>query len=1032
MKRTNYLGLSFISLVSIIMFGCGGSTDLADLKEKADAAIEDGDLAEAESILRFALKETPQDAQLLARAGKVYVMQGRLRDAFKVLSIVTQLNPNDSESLASLASIKLAAGMRDQALTDARSALEKDPSHPEAPLILAELAESIEAVAQTKSWLESLSPTPAIHSAIGALYLKARNLALADQHFDEAIKLDPESPLGYAGKFQIYNAQNKPEQALAMLEKAAERAPYRSGLRLHYAKTRQDNEGDQAAREVVDHILKNAPDYLPALTFSAELAATAGDAKTAKAHVKRALQLDPIDPTALRVSGTLSVLDQKIDEAITQLGRALELYPKDLKSNFQMALAYLAKRDIQNAITRLRTVVSINPNHLESNILLATIQMENEDVSGAIITLRDFLTQNSNSVQGYLLLAEAYTRSGNNDAALAIYKSLESAKPGSAELSYLSGLSQLRKSNNSAARSAFESALESNPVHLQSVEQLSALDVIEQNFEAALARIDQTIESSPEKSALHTIRARILHSMGNDDEAVNAFKRSIELDPENATTRTLYARLLEKLDDKSGSIDQLNKILETNPNHVETLLSLGSNHERAKRFDRASEAYHRILEVDEENPTALNNLAHLYSTYFDDIDKAFELAERARAQAPDSPFTADTLGWIVYKRGDYRWAMSLLADAYSKLPGNPEVAYHLASTHYMLGNEPQSTELFRVATSSELGYLGFDDAKRKAAILAINPQTAGSNELEVLKSHIETYPQDAMALLKKANIAKKQSDYEEAQKHLKNVLQLVPDNVSAMISLGEIEYSKGNYQDAQELAQKAIAARTNNADATLLLGNVALKTKQYSWAISVLQELLDSNSDNPELQLALGEAHYQLGESDKAQKFLSVTAERSNNESQKTLAQSLIRILKTDTNTTSLNAKQALEERLKLEPEDANAIATLATLKIREGKLDEARTDFERALQLSPENRLAKLGLAEVLVEKSEDASRAYALASAALSEPSIQNRAIAIQALSLFQQEKNDLGRTQAKDAKLERLPASLSETLSSLLQDS
>ena len=48
---------------------------------------------------------------------------------------------------------------------------------------------------------------------------------------------------------------------------------------------------------------------------------------------------------------------------------------------------------------------------------------------------------------------------------------------------------------------------------------------------------------------------------------------------------------------------------------------------------------------------ALNNLAVLYSDDLGQLDKAYDLAKKAREVAPNDPHIADTLGWILYKEG---------------------------------------------------------------------------------------------------------------------------------------------------------------------------------------------------------------------------------------------------------------------------------------------------------------------------------------------------------------------------------------------
>ena len=63
------------------------------------------------------------------------------------------------------------------------------------------------------------------------------------------------------------------------------------------------------------------------------------------------------------------------------------------------------------------------------------------------------------------------------------------------------------------------------------------------------------------------------------------------------------------------------------------------------------------------------------------------MAEQARQLQPDNAYIADTLGWILYRRGDYARALRLLGEAAEKLPTAAETQYHLGMTHYMMGEE---------------------------------------------------------------------------------------------------------------------------------------------------------------------------------------------------------------------------------------------------------------------------------------------------------------------------------------------------------
>jgi Tfp pilus assembly protein PilF len=93
---------------------------------------------------------------------------------------------------------------------------------------------------------------------------------------------------------------------------------------------------------------------------------------------------------------------------------------------------------------------------------------------------------------------------------------------------------------------------------------------------------------------------------------------------------------------------------------------------------------------------ALNNLAYIYADKLNNVDKAYELAQKARKLRSD-PSVADTLGWVLYKKGDYQQAQTLLQESAGKLPQNSDVQFHLGMASYMMGQADTARAAFQQA-----------------------------------------------------------------------------------------------------------------------------------------------------------------------------------------------------------------------------------------------------------------------------------------------------------------------------------------------
>ena len=92
------------------------------------------------------------------------------------------------------------------------------------------------------------------------------------------------------------------------------------------------------------------------------------------------------------------------------------------------------------------------------------------------------------------------------------------------------------------------------------------------------------------------------------------------------------------------ALDQLQAQLSKNPNNAPALMTLALLYERMKDFPQARDAYKKVLSINPNFVPALNNLAYLYAERLNDLEKAYELARKARELQADDPAIADTLG----------------------------------------------------------------------------------------------------------------------------------------------------------------------------------------------------------------------------------------------------------------------------------------------------------------------------------------------------------------------------------------------------
>src|SRR5262249_25541617 len=182
------------------------------------------------------------------------------------------------------------------------------------------------------------------------------------------------------------------------------------------------------------------------------------------------------------------------------------------------------------------------------------------------------------------------------------------------------------------------------------------------------------------------LRGKIYLAQQDFTHAEPDLLKAIELDPKLEPGYLLLAQLYVASNRAEEAIARLTAFVEKNKT-VPALMQLAVINQQLKNFAAARDAYEQLLAVAPNSALALNNLAVLYSERLGEFDKAYDLAKKANEAAPNEPHLADTLGWILFKKGDYGNALRLLQESAGKLPDLPEVQFHLGMAHYMLGEE---------------------------------------------------------------------------------------------------------------------------------------------------------------------------------------------------------------------------------------------------------------------------------------------------------------------------------------------------------
>lgn len=968
-------------LCAITGVSCSPSASKARHLEQADRYYEAGEYDKAEVEYISVLHVDSQDPHCLGRLGLVYFQQGRMDRALPLLLRSFELDSSNLDVRLKLGLVYLAMGKLKEARDEALFVMDRKPQDEEAPILLAETAATPKAAEETRQRLQkALQATgekASLQVALGNLSLRQRDLPAAEAAFKRALALDPKSSAAYSALGNVYWSQNDLKQAEQAFQAAAEFAPLRSPRRLKYAQFKVRNGDAEAGKRVLEEIVQKAPDYLPASAQLAELAFREKRYDDCDALLKRILTRDPLNYEAMLLSGRLKLVKGETAKAISEFEGMLFRYPKAAFVRYQLALAYLVDNEPGKARNTLGEAVSLNPDLVEAALLLAELKIRAGDLSSTVVFLKQFIQQHPQIAQGWLLLAEACRALNNLDDALGVYRKFEELFPKSPEVALQTGLVHLQQGKKDEARKAFEKALELTPGYLPAMDQLVDLDLAGKQYAAALQRIGKELEKNPKQAHLCFLQARVFLAQRDTKQAEAALRKAVELQPDFHAAYFLLAQLYVTSNQRQKAMEELFAVVAKNPKDVASLMLIGMIYDYEKDYNAARDAYEKLLGVNPKFGPALNNLAYLYSEHLGKLDRAYELAGKARELQPRDPFVADTLGWILYKKGQYSTALNLLRETADKLPTEAEVQYHLAMTHYMMGEEESARLAFQRALQLNKEFPGSVEAGRCLAVLSVDAKTAGVEARAGLESRLAEKPNDPVALLRLAAIYAREGMFDKAVATYEGITKANPRNVKPLINLAQLyAWRSQGESKAFEYAKAAYKLAPDDPVVAGLLGRLAYRAGDYKWALSLLRQTVAKQPGNPELLYDLAEAAYGLGRIGEAETAARAALQADATFRRAAEAKRFLSMVELAAKPSqALPYESRVEQALKSDPADVPALMVMAAIHEQKADIKAAKQAYERVLARFPDFALAKKRLAILGAEEPGDNRKTYEMA---------------------------------------------------------
>jgi len=660
---------------------------------RAIIAYRQGDYGAASDHLEEVLRQMPNNLRAQSLLGQVKYAQGNLGQADMYLSGVVAKQPNNIVARKLLASTLIQEGQPGQALEQLNAAIKYDRKDAGALALLGATSLRMGESAKGVAYLEKSVAADPSNTELKLQLVKAY---LVTRDFDKAItvlKALPETPAG-----KPY--QRETLMTYAYLEKGDKKEAVKVATRL--ATTRPK---DPAAQSLLGKI------YL-----------VLGKYGKARASFEDALKIAPNDRAVLLDLASLAIKQRKYDAARQQYEKILKANAKDVQAMIGIAQIDYATGDKKAAVGLLEKARQAAPDAIQPRIILARYYLAHRNVSSALKVTQEAAQLAPHDPAVLELHGTAQFASGDRQGALDSFSKAADGAPNLPVYRFNLARVQVASNDYDDAKSTLNKILKQFPHYLPAVSLLAHLDLKTGDKEKAFS-IAKALRKEKAYAWISYSLEGDLYMMENDYK--NAAK-SYEVALGSQTSRPLVIRLANaRLRARMANAEQpMVDWLAKHPADDQMRLMLAIAYQQQGENKQAIEEYEHLAKSSPKDAGVLNNLAWLYGKVGD--KRAIPTARKAHTLAPNVGSISDTLGWLLYQKGDVKSALPLLNKAADQAPKSTEILYHLAMAQSTTGDRAGATRTLKALLRMDSQMSNRTDVKQLMKTLNVSEKGESS------------------------------------------------------------------------------------------------------------------------------------------------------------------------------------------------------------------------------------------------------------------------------------------------------------------
>ena len=667
--------------------------NLADILNRALVRIQEKHYEAAQKDIDGLKKRAPQHAGINYAQGLIYFQTDRMPEAKEAFEFTLRANNKHTGAMYYLSLINMRLGNRQQAEAYGSQLLAITPNSIPARKLMATInlenrkyAAAEELIRPVVTYREDdiealnllanallnqnktdeaigllekvagLQPDSAVAQLrLGVGLLTGGKQSQGIEHIRKALALDPQFQQADVALVVNYLNQKELEKALVAAKDYRDRhpdsvTPYNLIGRVALALGQ-----DAVAKESFEHARKIAPGNPEASYNLAEMAISKKAYMEARQYYQDVLDHHENDLMSLVKLAYLDALDNKEQAMLEHLQQALAAHPSESLPKVMLARYYLRQGSPAKVPELMLDLSDDQKQDAAVLEVMAQSQLSRKQYQDAKQSVEQLLAQQSNSAQAHFLLAQVYAGLGNR----------------------------------TDTKQELESVIKLSPKHFAAHLALARLLAQEGQNEKVTEQLTVLNEISPDNPDVLALKASLAQAQGDQKTASTLLQDVFEQIPSTASMLAV-ARQELAMGNQMASLELQKQWMTEHPDDLVASMALADAYINQNQVERAITLYQRVLEQDEQNVNALNNLAwHLRDK---EPVKALQYAKRAVALAPESAEVMDTLSVVLLKNNDIKSAKRYTERALAKKPKDPSFRYHSAMIDTAAGDKTSAIE----------------------------------------------------------------------------------------------------------------------------------------------------------------------------------------------------------------------------------------------------------------------------------------------------------------------------------------------------